>query len=69
MGGGSGGVPAAGHVGEAERLTAIGGPAWRVEDGGTGGGGFRGGRGGDLKVDESSGFCVALALVNGLCDD
>ena len=56
-----------GRVGEVERLTEMGGVAWctEFEGGGTGGGGFRGGKGGDL-VDDGS--LLLPSFANGLCD-
>ncbi len=54
-------------VGEVERLTEMGGAAWRTEFDVAigGGGGFRGGKGGDL-VDDGSVLLPIFA--NGLCD-
>ncbi len=54
-------------AGEVERLTEMGGVAWRTEFDVAigGGGGFRGGKGGDL-VDDGSVLLPIFA--NGLCD-
>lgn len=68
LGGGGGGALGLGlglgRVGDVERLTEMGGAAWRIELGGAGGGGFRGGKGGDLV----EGSWTLLILENGLWD-